>query len=68
MTLEQKFNEHFEDGRDLGREEGRDQERKETITSMIENGFNEEQIMSVFKTITVEDIAVIRRQMAQASQ
>ena len=68
MTLEQKLNEHFENGRDLGREEGRDQERKETITSMIKNGFNEEQIMSVFKTITVEDIAVIRRQMAQASQ
>ena len=40
MTLEQKFNEHFEDGRDLGREEGRDQERKETITSMIENGLD----------------------------
>ena len=72
MTFEQKLNERFEDGRDQGieegREEGRDQERKETITSMIKNGFSDRMIMSVFETVTAEDIAVIRRQMTQASQ
>ena len=72
MTFEQKLNERFEDGRDQGieegREEGRDQERKETITSMIKNGFSDRMIMSVFKTVSAEDIAVIRRQMTQASQ
>ena len=72
MTLEQKLNERFEDGRDLGIEqgieEGRNQERTKRITSMIENGFNERQIMSVYKTVTAEDLAVIHRQMTQASQ
>ena len=63
MTLEQKFNEHFEDGR----EDGRDQERKMAITAMIENGFDDRMIMSVFRTVSPEDIAVIHRQMAQAS-
>ena len=68
MTFEQKLNERFEDGRDQGREEGRDQERTTAIIAMIENGFNDSMIMSVFKTVSTEDIAVIRRQMAQASQ
>ena len=60
MTFEQKLNESFEDGRD--------QERTTAIIAMIENGFNDSMIMSVFKTVSAEDIAVIRRQMAQASQ
>ena len=72
MTLEQKLNERFEDGRDLGIklgiEEGINQERTKTIISMIENGFNDSMIMSVFRTVSPEDIAVIRRQMTQASQ
>ncbi len=72
MTLEQKLNERFEDGRDLGIklgiEEGINQERTKTITAMIENGFNDSMIMSVFRTVSPEDIAVIRRQMTQASQ
>ena len=58
MTFEQKLNERFEDGRD--------QERKMAITAMIENGFDDRMIMSVFKTVTAEDIAVIRRLMEQA--
>ncbi len=64
MTFEQKLNERFEDGK----EEGIDQERSKTITKMIKKGFNDRMIMSFYETLTAEDIAVIRRQMAQASQ
>ena len=68
MTFEQKLNERFEDGRYQGIEEGIDQERSKTITKMIKKGFNDRMIMSFYETLTAEDIAVIRRQMAQASQ
>jgi predicted transposase/invertase (TIGR01784 family) len=64
MTLEQKFNERFEDGRT----EGREQESTETIAAMIENGFDDKMILSVYKTLTAEDIAKIRRRIGQSFQ
>ena len=58
MTFEQLLNDRFE--------EGRDKERTETIASMIMNGFDDNQIMSVFKNVSLDDIAAIRRKIMES--
>jgi len=58
VTFEQLLNDRFE--------EGRDKERTETIASMIMNGFDDNQIMSVFKNVSLDDIAAIRRKIMES--
>ena len=59
VTLDEKMRELAFDERLEGREEGRDEDRKEIVFGMLEDGRSEEEIISILKMIPSETISAL---------